>query len=68
VQTPDDAVTGTVSVVVTTVSGSASGTVTLASLAPSLLLLDDKHVAGIILRSDGSGAYGGVTGARADRE
>ena len=28
---------------------------------PSFLLLDSKHVAGIILRSNGSGAYGGGT-------
>jgi len=33
----------------------------LAPFAPSLLLLDGKHVAGIIPRSDGSGAYGGGT-------
>jgi uncharacterized protein (TIGR03437 family) len=33
--------------------------VTLASAAPSFLLLDGKHVAGLILRTDGSGAYGG---------
>jgi uncharacterized protein (TIGR03437 family) len=32
--------------------------VTLAQFGPSLLLLDIKHVAGIILRSNGSGAYG----------
>jgi uncharacterized protein (TIGR03437 family) len=36
--------------------------VTLTQYAsPSLLLLDGKHVAGIILRSDGSGFYGGGT-------
>jgi uncharacterized protein (TIGR03437 family) len=33
--------------------------VTLAQIAPSFLLLDSKHVTGIILRSDGSGAFGG---------
>jgi uncharacterized protein (TIGR03437 family) len=33
--------------------------VTLAQFAPSFLLLDSKHVAGIIPRSNGSGAYGG---------
>jgi uncharacterized protein (TIGR03437 family) len=37
----------------------ATSDVTLAQFAPSLFLLDGKHVAGIILRSDGSGAYGG---------
>ncbi|MBZ5608563.1 MAG: hypothetical protein LAP38_09910 [Acidobacteriia bacterium] len=33
----------------------------MAQLAPSFLLLDAKHVTGIIIRSDGSGAYGGGT-------
>jgi uncharacterized protein (TIGR03437 family) len=46
-------------VVVTTGSGNAAGTAILAQFAPSFLLLDSKHVAGIILRPDGSGAYGG---------
>jgi uncharacterized protein (TIGR03437 family) len=32
--------------------------VTLAQYAPSFLLLDNEHPAGIIQRSDGSGAYG----------
>jgi trimeric autotransporter adhesin len=59
VQAPDDAAAGPVTVVVTTANGTAAGTVTLAPFAPSLLLLDEKHVAGIIPRSDGSGAYGG---------
>jgi uncharacterized protein (TIGR03437 family) len=58
-QAPDDTATGTVSVVVTAAAGTATGTVTLAPFAPSLALLDDKHVAGIILRPNGSGAYGG---------
>src|SRR5208283_1417022 len=35
--------------------------VTLAPFAPSFSLLDSKHVAGIIPRSNGSGAYGGGT-------
>jgi uncharacterized protein (TIGR03437 family) len=61
VQAPDDVATGPVPVVVTTASETATGTVTLAQFAPSFLLLDTKHVAGIILRSDGSGAYGGGT-------
>jgi len=60
-QAPDDATTGTVSVVVMTANGSATSTVTLAQIAPSWLLFDTKHVAGIILRSDGSGAQGGGT-------
>ena len=57
-QAPDDTATGTVSVVVTTGGGSATASVTLAQFAPSFFLFDSKHVAGIILRSDGSGAYG----------
>ena len=58
-QAPDDSATGSVTVVVTTPNGTASSTVTLAEFAPSFNLLDTKHVAGVILRSDGSGAYGG---------
>jgi uncharacterized protein (TIGR03437 family) len=57
-QVPDDTVTGSVPVVVTTAGGSATATVTLAQSSPSFLLLDGKHVTGIILRPDGSGAYG----------
>lgn len=61
-QVPDDGTTGSVPVVVTTVSGAtATSTVTIAPFAPSFNLLDAKHVAGIILRSNGSGAYGGGT-------
>jgi uncharacterized protein (TIGR03437 family) len=60
-QVPDDATTGPVTVVVTTANGTANSTVTLGQFAPSFNLLDTKHVAGIILRSDGSGAYGGGT-------
>jgi uncharacterized protein (TIGR03437 family) len=52
-QAPDDAATGTVSVAVTTTSGTASSSVTLAQFAPSFALLDSKHVAGIILRTNG---------------
>jgi uncharacterized protein (TIGR03437 family) len=58
-QVPDDTATGPVNVVVTTPNGTASSIVTLAQFAPSFSLLDTKHVAGIILRSNGSGAYGG---------
>ncbi|MGA2880117.1 MAG: IPT/TIG domain-containing protein [Bryobacteraceae bacterium] len=60
-QAPDDTATGPVSVVVTTAGGSATSTVTLNPVAPSFLLLDANHVSGIILRSNGSGAYGGGT-------
>jgi uncharacterized protein (TIGR03437 family) len=57
-QVPNDTATGTVSVVVKTANGSATSTVTLSQVAPSFGLVDTKHVAGIILRSNGSGAYG----------
>jgi uncharacterized protein (TIGR03437 family) len=50
-----------VPVVVKTANGTAFATVTLVSFAPSFNLLGAKHVAGIILRSDGSSAYGGGT-------
>ena len=58
-QAPNDTVTGTVPVVVTTATGSATSTVKLAQFGPSFFLLDAKHVAGIILRPDRTGAYGG---------
>jgi uncharacterized protein (TIGR03437 family) len=56
-QVPSDATIGLVPVVVTTAAGTASETVTLSPFAPSFFLLDGKHVAGVILRSDGSGVY-----------
>ncbi len=58
-QVPNDTANGPVPVVVKTAGGSATSTVTLARFGPSFLLLDSTHVAAIILRSDGSGAYGG---------
>jgi uncharacterized protein (TIGR03437 family) len=60
-QAPNDTTTGPVSVVVTTPNGTASSTVMLAQYSPSFSLLDTKHVTGIIIRSNGSGAYGGGT-------
>ena len=60
-QAPTDPATGAVAVVVTTEFGAATSNVTLAPVAPSFFLLDARHVAGIILRFDGSGAYGGGT-------
>jgi uncharacterized protein (TIGR03437 family) len=61
-QAPDDGNTGaSVKVVLTTPTGIATSTVTLGQFGPSFSVLDGKHVAGIILRSDGSGAYGGGT-------
>ena len=58
-QVPGITATGAVPVVVTTANGSATANATLSSFSPSFFLLDSKHVAGIILRSNGSGAYGG---------
>jgi uncharacterized protein (TIGR03437 family) len=58
-QSPDDTTRGSVSVVVTTANGSSTSTVTLGAFGPSFLLLDGKHVTGIIFRSNGSGAFGG---------
>jgi uncharacterized protein (TIGR03437 family) len=60
-QVPNDTAIGPVPVVVTTAGESATSTVTLAQFGPSFFLLDAKHVAGIIVRSDGSGANGGGT-------
>jgi uncharacterized protein (TIGR03437 family) len=61
-QAPDDGVTGSVNVVVTTASGSATSTVTLGQFGPSFSVLDGKHVAGIIVRADGSYDILGPTG------
>ena len=61
-QTPNDAATGSVPVVVTTAAGTAKSTVTLAPFGPAFFLLDGKHVAGIILRSNGSYDILGPTG------
>jgi uncharacterized protein (TIGR03437 family) len=61
-QAPDDNATGPVPVVVTTATGSSvTSTATLGEFAPSFALVDSTHVAGIIPRSDGSGAYDGGT-------
>ena len=58
-QAPDDSALGAVPVVVSTAGGSATSTVTIAQFGPCFSLLDNKHVAGIILRTNGSGAFGG---------
>lgn len=58
-QAPIDTATGPVPVLVSTPNGTATSTVTLATVAPSFSLFDGKHVAGIILRTDGTGANGG---------
>ena len=58
-QVPTDSTTGLVSVAVTTASGTATSTVTLAPYGPAFSLLGDgKHVAGEILTPMGNGAYG----------
>ena len=58
-QAPDDSTTGMVPVVVSNTGGNASSTVTLAQFGPSFSLFDTTHVAGIILRPDGTGTQGG---------
>lgn len=58
-QAPLDAATGSVPIVVTTAAGVAKSTATLAAFSPEFFLLDGTHVAGIILRFHGEGAYGG---------
>jgi uncharacterized protein (TIGR03437 family) len=61
-QVPDDTSTGPVNILVTTASGTASSTVTLAPYAPSFSLLGDgKHAAAEIATPIGTGAYGGGT-------
>jgi hypothetical protein len=55
-QVPNDTRTGSVPVVITSASGVDYDTITLAAVAPSFSLLDVKHVAGIISRSNGTGA------------
>jgi uncharacterized protein (TIGR03437 family) len=59
IQAPDDTATGMVNVTVTSGGATATSTVNLAQFGPSFSLLDGTHVAAIILRSDGSGTYGG---------
>ena len=61
-QVPNDTATGPVPVVVRTASGSGASTVTLAQFGPSFFLVDGKHVAGIIVRPDGSYDTIGPTG------
>jgi uncharacterized protein (TIGR03437 family) len=59
---PYDGSAGPVSVTLTNANGTATSTVTLALVSPAFCLLGDgKHAAAIILRSDGSGAFGGGT-------
>jgi uncharacterized protein (TIGR03437 family) len=57
-QAPNDNQTGPVTVVVKTTGGTSTSTVTLAAIAPSFLLFDNKHVTGIIVRQDGLGSQG----------
>jgi uncharacterized protein (TIGR03437 family) len=58
-QVPDVASMGPVSLSITSGAGSGSSTVTLAPSGPYFFSLDGKHVAGVILRKGGGGAYGG---------
>jgi uncharacterized protein (TIGR03437 family) len=58
VQVPNDSASGTVPVQVISPNGSTSSSVTLGQFGPALSLLgDNKHAAGLIIRTDGSGAY-----------
>ena len=58
-QAPDDDARGLVNVVAANSNGSTTATVTLADQSAAFSLLGDgKHAAGIIVRPDGSGAYG----------
>ncbi|MEP7351927.1 MAG: hypothetical protein ABI824_01715 [Acidobacteriota bacterium] len=61
VQAPDDTALGFVEVKVTTAAGTGTASAYLATAAPSFNLLDDKHIAGILLRPDDSGEQGGGT-------
>jgi uncharacterized protein (TIGR03437 family) len=59
-QAPDDTATGSVPFTVETAAGKFSGTVTLATAGPSLLLLGDaKHATGVIITPNGSGSQAG---------
>ncbi|MDE3199249.1 MAG: hypothetical protein KGN84_23060 [Acidobacteriota bacterium] len=64
-QAPDDTASGTVPVVVTNGNGSATATVTLSTFSPSFSVIhssgNTSYVAGIILRTDRSGAFGNGT-------
>ena len=58
-QALNDTTRGPSNLTVTTSAGSARTTVSLVDLNPAFLIQGDgKHVGGIILRTDGSGAYG----------
>jgi uncharacterized protein (TIGR03437 family) len=60
-QAPNDSTLGLVPVAVTTPGGTFTSTVALAETAPQFCLIDNRHVAGIIMRTNHSGAYGGGT-------
>ncbi|MEI9973714.1 MAG: hypothetical protein WDO73_17690 [Ignavibacteriota bacterium] len=60
-QAPDDIAVGPVSVVVTTAAGKATASVLLNPYSPAFELLDSMHVAAIIVRANGGGAYGNGT-------
>jgi uncharacterized protein (TIGR03437 family) len=59
VQVPSDAFLGPVTVNVTTSNGTSNSvTAVLSAIAPSLVLFDATHVAGVIPTPNGGGAYG----------
>ena len=62
VLTPIQGGNGIINVALTTPNGTATSTAAVGSYSPAFSLLGDgKHAAAIILRTDGSGAYGGGT-------
>ena len=59
-QAPDDTMTGSVNVVVTTAAGSNTTALTLGTAGPSFLLLGDaKHATGVIISLDNKGSQAG---------
>ena len=59
-QAPDDTAVGNVEGAVTNAYGTATSSVILAPASPAFSLLSDgRHVAGVILTPNGTGAYGG---------
>ncbi len=63
-EAPDDSVPfgfSTESIVVSNSYGKATGTANVFAFSPSMNLLPDGEIAGVILTPDGSGSYGGGT-------
>ena len=62
-QAPDDMTQGSVTVAVTTPTGTTVSTVGLSPESPSFSLLDSKHIAAIVINPDGSYNVVGPVGA-----